>query len=487
MKKFLLISFALLKVQLCLAQWEDDIRLTDTYDTSYLNYGKSRSLVTNGDTIHVVWYEKIGENWEIFYKRSTDGGFNWESETRLTYSEGYSKWPSVSVSGSSVNVVWDEVIEGNREIFFIRSLDGGTTWEEEVRLTEDPLIDYMPVIVSDGYYTHVAWVNKDPDLFTWKIYYKCSEDGGITWGPECSLSLYSPYAYNVSLTVYGSEVHVAWNGSSSIETAKIYYRKSIDNGLTWGPETCLTNGPAIMPSICVSGSSVNIAWTDYRNGATDIFFIGSIDGGENWGWEIQVTSALTNSEWPNLAISNSVLHMVWQDNRSGYYDIYYNYSLDGGKTWLHETKLNDYFYCAEHPFITVSDSALHVIWQDYRNENYEIYYKRNPTGGVPVGTEDVPLLASEGRFGVFPNPAGRQLTVGQLDGWTVGQSAVGGRQSAVKLSIVDLYGRQIKEIGDVLSFPYYADISDLRDGVYFLRIMDETCKSGSVKFVKISD
>jgi len=179
-------------------------------------------------------------------------------------------------------------------------------------------------------------------------------------------------------------------------------------------------------------------------------------------------------------LSDSVLHLVWQDNRSGYYDIYYNYSLDGGKTWLDETHLNEYFYCSERPFITVSDSVLHVIWCDLHDANYEIYYKRNPTGGVPVGTEGLPLLASGGQWGVYPNPASRHLTVGQLDGWTVGQLAV-------KLSIVDLYGRELKEFGNIPSFPYQIDIFDLMDGVYILRIMDESGKSGSLKIVKVSE
>ena len=36
-------------------------------------------------------------------------------------------------------------------------------------------------------------------------------------------------------------------------------------------------------------------------------------------------------------------------------------------------------------------------------------------------------------------------------------------------------------------FPYQIDISDLTDGVYFLRITDESRNSGLVKFVKVSE
>ncbi len=33
-----------------------------------------------------------------------------------------------------------------------------------------------------------------------------------------------------------------------------------------------------------------------------------------------------------------------------------------------------------HPFLSVSGSNVHVIWQDNRDANWEIYYKKNPTG-----------------------------------------------------------------------------------------------------------
>jgi carboxyl-terminal processing protease len=98
---------------------------------------------------------------------------------------------------------------------------------------------------------------------------------------------------------------------------------------------------------------------------------------------------------------------------------------------------------------------------------------------------------------VYPNPASRQLTVGQLDGCTVGQSTVGGlsrgsacggyKGSTVRISIVDLYGRKIKEFANISSFPCQLDISDLPDGLYILRLINGEGISGSMKLVKVKD
>jgi hypothetical protein len=480
MKKLFLFVFALSLAQLTLAQWEDDFRLTDNIDTSYLHYTFSHCIAASGDTIHVVWYEKIDDNWEIFYMRSTDGGYNFEWETRLTETIGFSKNPSVAASGSSVYVSWEEYIDGNRDIFFIRSTDGGENWGEAARLTNDTQISYSTVIAANESYIYLGWVKKDLIENTWKIYYKLSSDGGLTWSTETWISPNSPDAYALSLAVSGSDVHFTWTDGRD-GTSEIYYRKSSDNGMTWAPETRLTNDPATqhMPSVAASGSFVNVAWHDQRNGLDRIFCKGSTDTGDTWGEDIPVTQEKDYCYNPNLAFSDSVLHLVYQEFNV-FSDIYYNSSIDGGKTWSNSMLLNDVSYSSQFPHIVVSGPALHVIWYDYRDFNYEIYYKHNPTGGM-IGVEEQPVNSCAI---IYPNPAGRQLTVGRLDNWTVGQSKFSGQQSAVRLSIIDLFGREVKEYEEISSVPYQIDISDLPDGLYILRITDESGNESAVKFIK---
>jgi hypothetical protein len=482
MKKLFLFVIALLLTQLARAQWEDDIRLTDTPDTSYLSLNMSHCIAASGDTVHLVWYDKSEGNWEIFYKRSIDGGLNWEPDIRLTYMEEFSGSPSLSLSGSAVNIVWEDSRDGNREIYFINSLDGGVNWSAEKRLTVDAYYSYFPVISSSGSYIHVAWVSKDINAQTWRVFYKHSSDGGINWGADTWLSVNSPDAYCPSIAATGSDVYVVWNDSRD-GNIEIYYRKSSDSGLTWGPEIRLTNDPAVsnLPSIAVSGSFVHIVWDDNRDGLPEVYYKGSTDGGENWSDDIPISSDPASSSLPNLAVSNSVLHVVWQD----FPDIFYSYSTDGGDTWAEVAKLNDFSYSTTLPFIAVSDPVLHVVWCDWRNFNYEIYYKRNPTGGVFVGLEDEMLSNSGEQISIYPNPASRQLTVGS--GAKRSPERSEGSRSAVRLSIVDLYGREIKEFPGISSFPYTMDISSLRNGLYFLRVKNDEGKSGSAKFLKIDE
>jgi len=52
---------------------------------------------------------------------------------------------------------------------------------------------------------------------------------------------------------------------------------------------------------------------------------------------------------------------------------------------------------------------------------------------------------------------------------------------------VDLYGREIKEFSDISLFPCIIDISDLTNGLYILKMTDDSGKVGAVKFVKIGE
>jgi hypothetical protein len=71
--------------------------------------------------VHVVWSDARDADYEIYYKRSTDGGISWGGDTRLTNAPSTSEIPSITVSGSVVHVVWFDLRDLNYEIYSKRS------------------------------------------------------------------------------------------------------------------------------------------------------------------------------------------------------------------------------------------------------------------------------------------------------------------------------------------------------------------------------
>ncbi|MEO7292521.1 MAG: T9SS type A sorting domain-containing protein [Ginsengibacter sp.] len=122
MKKWFLIL--LLVTAVSHGQWQPDVRLTSDTANSYTSVNNAWAIATSGNVVHVLWYDFRDGNYEIYYKRSTDAGISWGADTRLTNASGDSQFPSVSVSGSVVHVVWYDNRDGNNEIYYKRNPTG---------------------------------------------------------------------------------------------------------------------------------------------------------------------------------------------------------------------------------------------------------------------------------------------------------------------------------------------------------------------------
>ncbi len=470
-KLFLVFVLVLFTAQFSLAQWEDDVRLTNDANSSITNYNMRRSIAAINDFVHVVWKDNRDGNWEVYYKRSTDGGINWSPDTRFTIMAETSSGSSIAVSGTNVHVVWNDNRNGNLETYYRRSIDGGTSWEADVRLTEDPTLSYASVIALSGSYVHVAWIDC-PSGGERKIHYKHSTDEGISWEEDMQLTNENEYSLNPSIATSGTNVHVVWNGSRNGNEG-IIYKRSMDGGISWEPDIQLTDDTfeSQLPSIAVSGSTVHVAWIDNRDTdwGYEIYYKHSLDGGVSWSEDIQLTNdGYSTSMCPNLTVSGPVVHMVWEDDREGNYNIYYKRSEDGGENWEADTLISgNGGMSSQHACVAVSSSVLHTVWYDDRDGNNEIYYKRNPTGGISVGIENELPRNSSQVVSLYPNPASTILNI-NFSSPTV---------ETITLRFMDMSGKTFRTYNFKAAEgmnQYTINLDDFRNGVYLIGLTDGT-------------
>lgn len=453
------------------AQWEPDRRLTYDASASETRYNVW-CVASLGNSVHVVWYDSRDGNQEIYYKRSTDNGVSWGADTRLTHDSSSSWVPSVSVSGNTVHVVWEDHRDGNYEIYYKRSTDNGVNWGADTRLTNDPSYSESPSAPVSGDTVHVVW--EDARDGTPEIYYKRSTDNGVSWGADTRLSN-APVPisdYYPSASVSGNNVYVVWN-ENRYGSVYIRYTRSTDGGLSWRADTTLEDTilPRLSqsPSVGVSGNKIHVVWYDYPGGVYQIFYRRSTDNGLTWRAETQLTSAsFPGCFWPSVSVSGNNVHLVWDDFRdggAGHGQIYYLGSTDNGLSWGAETRLTYDSIQAVSPSVSASGPMVHVVWEDQRDGNDEIYYKRNPTGnvGMEEGRAHPALGAQEAGYRARPNPFVSFVTVPGHE--------------RERFALYDISGRKVGTFrGDRIG-------EGLKAGVYFLKPEDRSAKP--LRIVKV--
>ena len=109
--------------------------------------------------------------------------------------------------------------------------------------------------------------------------------------------------------------------------------------------------------------------------------------------DLRITNASGFSGYSSMVTGpNGITHIVWQDNRTGNYEIFYNaFNKDKFIHWPEGLQLTNHSGDSLYPAIAIDNLGyIHVAWQDYRNGNWDIYYKKlDGNGTILTGDERV--------------------------------------------------------------------------------------------------
>ena len=347
---------------------------------------KNPSITTDENSgIHLVWDDMSNKGREIFYKRSLDGGSTWSGVSRLSWTVGESNRPTIDADDyTGIHLAWCDLTQGLPEISYKRSTDRGASWSAPTRLTWSSGSAWNPCIVADGGSgIHVVWQD---DFAGWscdEILYKRSIDSGVTWSSTARLTWNLNWSRNPAMaedTIGG--IHVVWCDASP-GNDEIFYKRSTDCGDTWSGLARLTwtQGWSLDPSIAANeGHDIFVAWYDSTAGSPEIYYKHSSDYGTTWSGARRLTWNNTTSSNPSVvAFSPRNFHVVWSDNLSGSYcyDLFYKHSSDDGSTWSNVIRLTwNGGMIPVFPILSTDENdSLHLVWSEDTPDNYEIYYK----------------------------------------------------------------------------------------------------------------
>ncbi|MCX7878610.1 MAG: T9SS type A sorting domain-containing protein [Ignavibacteria bacterium] len=269
-------------------------------------------------------------------------------------------------------------------------------WSNDIRLTFDPAgsrtsNNNARSLISSGSVLHLVWFDSR-DATTPEIFYKRSSDYGTTWSQDFLLSTINNESIHPSINASGNNTHVVWHDLRDANY-EIYYKYSPDAGLNWGQDIRLTNATGVSQFPCVAANTnfVHVVWNDNRNGNYEIYYKRSSDNGVTWGSDIRLTDNTANSLGANVSVFGNIVYVVWYDGRDGNDEIYFKRSSDNGANWSSDTRITNNAGNSINPCISISGLVINVVWQDNRDNNNEIYFKRSTDGGLSWPLSDTRL------------------------------------------------------------------------------------------------
>ena len=255
-----------------------------------------------GGTLYLLWYDLRG-TYGVYASRSTDGGATWTAASHVSWDSAPLNPLSVegirvAADGAGVlHAVWADnrpssESDADLDIFYARSTDGGATWSANVRLNNDAgsATQKEPALVvsGSGSTVCVAWRDgrNTPDTLgaqdDWDIYFVRSTDGGLTWGPNVRVDDGSPGTGQMQPALAldaGGTLYAAWRdtrGAAEGDPADIRLAVSTDGGLHWSASAKvgmepLTPQQQSQPALVAFGASPARLTVLWGDGGTETY------------------------------------------------------------------------------------------------------------------------------------------------------------------------------------------------------------------------
>ena len=310
---------------------------------------------------------------------------------------------------------------------------------------------YNPFMVSDGA-GGVIIVWQDNRSGTADVYaQRVNAAGAPQWAANgVALCAAANNQYNPAITSDGSGGAIVTWADYRTGVGDIYAQRI--NGA--GAVQWLANGVALCTNVSEQSAAVIttdgsagaiVAWNDLRTGTTKIFGQRVNSAGANQ-WNVDGNQLLTTAGIQTatalLADGAGGAIVVFQDQRSGTYDIYARrWNSTGGALWPQWPNGAPICVSASDqysPEITTDGSGGAIItWYDNRNANFDVYAQRITNGGAMQWTLDGNVIASVAN-------AQQEVSI-TSDG--IGGALISWQDSRVSPGVFDAYAQHINGAG----------------------------------------
>jgi hypothetical protein len=346
-------------------------------------------VATQGNDVYMVWQENPQShaansdnaiNYDIFMKKSIDGGLTFGKEINLSNNPGFSEHPQIAASGNNVYIVWidNSPIIGssesseNKKILLKKSLDNGNTFGETSILSSNNSVDSInQEITATGNNVYVAW--QDTPL-------AAAEDANIASGGHDSSAYDNAHdSSNINHEKYGSIMF-----TSSENSGESFMR----------PKGLSNDAYKSYPKVGAYADSVYVVWNigiinktgngNSQNGIgpNGVFFSRSSDNGNNFSDPLKLNANWEPVGESQVATNGKNVYVVWGGNPDEKVagNLYYTRSSDNGVTFSTPQSLTD--KNTLNVEVAADSNNAYIAWQGILPDgNEEIFIKESSDAG----------------------------------------------------------------------------------------------------------
>ncbi|MGC8874933.1 MAG: PKD domain-containing protein, partial [Chloroflexia bacterium] len=343
--------------------------------------------------ILAVWADGRNGDLDIYFSRSGDGGQTWSTNRRLNPIDnaGDQRHPAIAVLANTLHVVWED----DAGIHYTRSTDYGQTWLTDVLLVPggaDP--DLGAAYLSPYPTVYLAYRAEqspgDPDIFAQR-----SRDGGVYWDPPENVIQEPPNgtaqgAPSILIDPRTGSVWVAWEHVAPDGQTDIRAAHRMAGGI-WPNEEVATGPTGTAqhdPVLFLSGEDVRCLWTDERGTTSDIYH--ARYDMMSLGWvELGPVTMDAGARKPAAIPLGSSAYAAWTATSLGVFPEIWLAS-SSGNAWQIPVHAGDAI-----PYLTRTDIALAqsslapgiaALWSDDRADAGDVFVATSDGTFRPTGT-----------------------------------------------------------------------------------------------------
>lgn len=368
-----------------LAQSCDSLRAQDGDIVSVHCGGAPSAVFDEGGKLWVAFVQ----NQHVYVSASSDRGTSWEQPVQVnaepedTEFNGENR-PKIIVRGDNVFLSWTTKTSPNYtgEIRFVRSTDGGRTYEAPRTMNDDGLVTghrFDSLFLTEDDTLYLTWIDKrDLDAASARnetypgaaIYYTVSRDMGKSFTRNFRVSHNSCECCRIAMAPHGEgDVAILWR--------QIYDETIRDHGIAilkadgevegldratvddWHINACPHHGPTMVAAN--EDGQFHLAW----------FSAGNIHSGIHYGMydlalgetaRIMPVDATPGAGHPSLANQDGVLYMVWKGFDGMGTQLQLMTSTDEGRTWSEAQTLYTTEQASDHPLLVTSADGVWLSW-----------------------------------------------------------------------------------------------------------------------------